>query len=114
VQPTSDDSQLNDIAQLAESQSTVEALISETRSSAASHLQSAQEMSLLRHSLTDELSVLSREMVSSISDVQGKPTLLEDIETLHRGLKELESVQDYVRIIERALKLRYVTYIKYI
>lgn len=36
-----------------------------------------------------------------------QPTLLEDLETLQRNLKELESVKSYVQIIHRALYLRY-------
>jgi len=42
-----------------------------------------------------------------MSDEERKATLLEDIETLHRILKELQSVKGYVQIIEHALKLRY-------
>ncbi|KAF9243838.1 TIP-1 family-domain-containing protein [Melanogaster broomeanus] len=33
------------------------------------------------------------------------PTLLEDVETMHRALKELESVRSYVAVVERALVL---------
>lgn len=97
------------VAQLSISQSNVANLISETRSSAELHLNSAQELSLLRHSLTDELSYLSHELVSSMSEAKIGPTLLEDIETLHRSLKELESVKSYVQIIEHALELRSLT-----
>src|SRR5258708_4345094 len=35
-----------------------------------------------------------------------QPTLLQDLETLHRNLKELESVKSYVQVIHRALYLR--------
>jgi len=35
-----------------------------------------------------------------------QPTLLEDLETLQRNLKELESVKSYVQVIHRALSLR--------
>lgn len=76
-------------------------------------MHSAQELSLLRHSLTDELSYLSRELVSSMSDGETTPTLLEDIETLHRSLKELGSVKSYLRIIQHALTLRFVSSHKY-
>ncbi len=48
---------------------------------------------LERHSLADELASLSQDLVSSLSDVNRPPTLLEDIETLHRNLKELKSVK---------------------
>lgn len=35
-----------------------------------------------------------------------QPTILEDLETLQRNLKELESVKSYVQVIHRALSLR--------
>lgn len=42
-----------------------------------------------------------------MSDSQDtKATLLEDLETMHRNLKELESIKVYVQIVERALQLR--------
>ena len=36
-----------------------------------------------------------------------QPTLLEDLETLQRNLKELESVKSYVQVVHRALFLRW-------
>ncbi len=95
-------------AQLAHSQSNVDAVIARTREKATEHLHTAQELSLLRHSLADELSFLSGELVSSLSGPEEGPTLLEDLEALHRSLKELESVKGYVQVIEHALKLRCV------
>ncbi|KAF7792493.1 hypothetical protein EIP86_003534 [Pleurotus ostreatoroseus] len=73
---------------------------------AVKHIHTAQELSLLRHSLADELSFLSQELVSTLDGPEGEPTLLEDIETLHRNLKELQSVKGYIQVIEHALKLR--------
>lgn len=70
-----------------------------------SYRHSAQELSLKRHTLADELASLSQDFVSSLSDVDPSPTLLEDIETLHRNLKELKSVKEYVQIIKHALNL---------
>ncbi len=93
-------------AQLVQSQSAVDVVIGQTREKSAEHLHTAQELSLLRHSLADELSFLSGELVSSLSEPEEGPTLLEDLEALHRGLKELESVKGYVQVIEHALKLR--------
>ncbi|GBE78415.1 hypothetical protein SCP_0113030 [Sparassis crispa] len=92
-------------AQLSQFRIDVDALIVQSRSDAQTQLHTAQELSLLRHSLADELSSLSEELVSSLAASDGKPTLLENLETLHRLLKELESVRSYVQIIERALKL---------
>ncbi|THH21006.1 hypothetical protein EW146_g461 [Bondarzewia mesenterica] len=90
---------------LAESERNLDALIAETRTSVSEHLHSAQELSLLRHSLADELSSLTSELVSSMSDDQRTPTLLEDIESMHRNLKELESIKAYVQVVQQALKL---------
>jgi hypothetical protein len=80
--------------------------LAETRETVAIHLHSAQELSLLRHSLSDELSQLSSELESTISDERGRPTLLEEIEGLHRGLRELSTVRDYVKVIAHGLALR--------
>ncbi|KAI0724222.1 RINT-1 family protein [Cerioporus squamosus] len=76
---------------LAHSQSSVDAVIARTREKATEHLHTAQELSLLRHSLADELSFLSGELVSSLSGPEEGPTLLEDLEALHRSLKELRA-----------------------
>ncbi|KAF7978890.1 hypothetical protein HWV62_44393 [Athelia sp. TMB] len=92
-------------SQLSISQSNVDKLVADTRATAEAHLHSAQELSLLRHSLTDELAYLSQELVSAMSESETGPTLLEDVESLHRSLKELESVKGYVQIIDHALKL---------
>ncbi|KAL0950725.1 hypothetical protein HGRIS_007501 [Hohenbuehelia grisea] len=59
----------------------------------------------MRHSLVDELSYLTQELTSSLSDEGRKPTLLEDIETLHRNLKELQSLKSYVQVVEHSLRL---------
>ena len=75
---------------------------------AENYLNTAQELSLLRHSLNDDLSDLTRELVSLGYNEERKPMLLEDLETLHRNLKELQSVKQYVQIIERVLVLRWV------
>lgn len=96
------------VAQLTQSQLGVDALIEETKASTNAHIHHAQELSLLRHSLADELSSLSQELISSVGDPDRRPTLLEDVETLHRNLKELESIKGYVQVIQHALRLRYV------
>ncbi|KII93691.1 hypothetical protein PLICRDRAFT_101630 [Plicaturopsis crispa FD-325 SS-3] len=93
--------------QLLRSQSDITTLLESTRAEAASHIHSAQELALLRHSLSDEVAFLSRELVSAFSDAdeERRPTLLEDIETMHRNLKELESVRGYVQVVEHSLSL---------
>lgn len=73
----------------------------------AGHLQTAQILSLLRHSLADKLSDLSQELGTLEYNEDREPMLLEDLETLHRNLKELQSVKEYVQVIHHALTLRY-------
>ncbi|KAJ7356913.1 TIP-1 family-domain-containing protein [Mycena albidolilacea] len=92
-------------ANLATSQASVDALVSQTREAAQNHTRTAQSLSLQRHSLNDELSYLFNQLTSAMSDGDSESTLLEDIETLHRNLKELQSVKGYVQVIEHALKL---------
>lgn len=94
------------IVQFINSQAEVDELMLQTRNSIREQLYTAQELSLLRHSLTDELAFLSQQLVSSFSGPEGQPTLLEDIETLHRNLKELNSVKGYIQVIEHALAVR--------
>ncbi|KAG8803228.1 hypothetical protein FRC16_006461 [Serendipita sp. 398] len=65
----------------------------------------AQDAALARHILSDDLSALSEELVSSREHGLGQPTLLEDLEALHRNLKGLQHVQQYVRVIQQALSL---------
>ncbi|KAF7306558.1 hypothetical protein MIND_00447100 [Mycena indigotica] len=92
-------------AKLANSQEAIDKLLSQTREAALTHSNTAQDLSLQRHSLADELSYLSDKLTSAYSEENEGPTLLEDIETLHRNLKELESVKGYVQVIHHALKL---------
>jgi hypothetical protein len=80
--------------------------LAETRTSLVEHVHTAQELSLLRHSLTDELAFLNDELLSSLSDKGLGPSLLEDIETQHRNLKELENIKAYVQVIALALKYK--------
>ncbi|KAF9015481.1 TIP-1 family-domain-containing protein [Cyathus striatus] len=87
------------------SQSRINILLLEATDRAQRYANSAQELSLFRHSLADDISELPSELVSVMSDGDLNPTLLEDIETLHRNLKELENVKGYVMVIEHALKL---------
>ena len=94
------------LVQLSLSQSKIDALVADTRTATEAHLHTAQELALLRHSLADELLDLSQDLVSSMSDEDRSSTLLEDIEALHRNLKDLQSLKGYVQIIEHALKLR--------
>ncbi|KAH8120467.1 TIP-1 family-domain-containing protein [Phellopilus nigrolimitatus] len=92
-------------AQLASSRTGIDKLIQSTRNSTKEHIVNAQELSLLRHSLADELTGLSEELESVTSPGVSEPSLLEEIETLHRNLKELQSVKEYVQVIHRALQL---------
>ena len=93
--------------QLEISHAKVHTHINDTRNAAEEYRLAAQELSLQRHALADELSTLTRDLVSSLSDGNSRPTLLEDIETMHRNLKELNHVKSYVQVIEHGLRLRY-------
>lgn len=94
------------LVQFSSSQADLDQLLSNTRTSTDAYLHLARELSLLRHSLVDELSSLSDDFTSALSGGGSPPTLLEDIETLHRNLKELQSVKGYVQVIDYALRLR--------
>ncbi|KIJ45675.1 hypothetical protein M422DRAFT_227406 [Sphaerobolus stellatus SS14] len=94
-------------AELQNSQASVSQYIQSMLNTTRERLANARELSLSRHVLADELANLSSELVSSLSREAGntRPTLLEELESLHRNLKELESVRSYVGVLERALKL---------
>ncbi|SRR6266436_5139792 len=94
---------------MAASNSNIEKLRSEQVSSASLRLHSAQELSLLRHSLVDELSSLFGQLLSDHSQPDEPPTLLESLEAMHRTLREQESIKAYVQVIYRALQLRYAS-----
>jgi RAD50-interacting protein 1 len=68
-----------------------------------------QGLSLLRHSVADELAYLSEVLVSSMIGEGAQPTLLEDIEALQRVLKELQSLRSYLAIVHRIVSLRRVS-----
>ncbi|KAI0281623.1 TIP-1 family-domain-containing protein [Russula aff. rugulosa BPL654] len=87
------------------SNSDIEKLRSEQVTSASLRLHSAQELSLLGHSLADELTSLFGQLLSDHSQPDEPPTLLEDLEAMHRNLREQESIKAYVQVIHRALQL---------
>lgn len=82
--------------------------MTESRQAAQKNFEVAQNLSLLRHSLGDELSQLTNDLVLSNYQENRQPLLLEDLETLHRTLTELTSIKQYVQVIQRALQLRYI------
>lgn len=94
--------------QLIESEKEIDILTTTTRIEAILQLDKAKELASLRDSLEDDLAYLSHDLVSTLSPTgdDNRPTLLEDIETMHRALKELESVRSYVAVVERTLQLR--------
>lgn len=96
------------LVQLSSSNEQTRTLITHTRNSAEEQLTTSKELSLLRHSLADELSELSNELVSVLYDENRQPTILEDIEILHRDIKEFKSVKGYVQVIQHCLRLRFV------
>ena len=69
-------------------------------------VENARGLAFFRHSLADDLAALSEELLSAFDHGLGKATLLEDLETMQRSLRELENVRSYVQVIEQALRLR--------
>lgn len=84
----------------------VQKLRNEQATSTSLRLHSAQELSLLGHSLVDELSSLFEQLLSDHSQPDEPPTLLEDLEAMHRSLREQESIKAYIQVIHKALQLR--------
>ena len=93
---------------MAASNVNIEKLRSEQAASTSHHLHAAQELSLLGHSLVDELASLFGQLRSDHSQPDEPPTLLEELEAMHRCLREQESLKAYVQVIHRALLLRCV------
>ncbi|KAG8953229.1 hypothetical protein FRC04_002639 [Tulasnella sp. 424] len=77
--------------------------ITSTLASASTYLQSAKELSLTRHSLVDQLSTLTEELLPSEPGQQR--TLLEELEDLHARLNELQNSRNYVAVLDKALEL---------
>lgn len=85
------------------SQQETDKLLIETRNAAHSRIAEARELAFERHELADELSSLAKSLQEA---EDGGSTLFQDIDGLHRNLKELESVKGYVNVIHHALSLR--------
>jgi len=96
---------------LSASESNVVEFLRQTRQNLRTELEAAQNLSLLRHSLNDELSYLKDDLVSLNYDEVREPSLLEDLETLQRNLKELTSVKQYIQVIEHGLQLRCMLFV---
>ncbi|CUA72365.1 RINT1-like protein [Rhizoctonia solani] len=88
--------------QLGESQNLTDSFISKTTYQTKSLLDYAQELSLKRHLIADEISVLHDELVPAN---QGGVTVLSELEELHKRLTELEGAKSYVQVLERGLEL---------
>jgi hypothetical protein len=94
---------------MAASNADIQRLRTELAASVSDRLHNAQELSLLGHSLVDELTSLFGQLLSDHSQPDEPPTLLEELEAMHRCLREQESVKAYVQVIHRALLLRCMT-----
>lgn len=93
--------------QLWESERALEAFITKTRVEAITLLENARDLASQRDGIEDDLAYLSHCLVSSLSPAteDNVATLLEDIEAMHRTLKELQSVRSYVAVVQRGLTL---------
>ncbi|KAI6045100.1 RINT-1 family protein [Pisolithus marmoratus] len=92
---------------LLESEKALESFITKTRIEAITQLENARDLASQRDGLEDELAYLSHCLISSLSPAteDNVATLLEDIEVMHRTLKELENVRAYVAVVQRGLAL---------
>jgi hypothetical protein len=74
-------------------------------------LVTAKETALARYALTDDISALKDELTFASSTVvleAGPKTLLEDLESSHERLDQLEQARTYLRIVERGVHFRSV------
>ncbi|KAI6134109.1 TIP-1 family-domain-containing protein [Pisolithus croceorrhizus] len=93
--------------QLLESEKALETFITKTRVEAITQLENARDLASQRDGIEDDLAYLSHCLVSSLSPTteDNVATLLEDIEVMHRTLKELQNVRAYVAVVQRGLAL---------
>ncbi|KAG9013900.1 hypothetical protein FRB93_000281 [Tulasnella sp. JGI-2019a] len=92
--------------QLDASSSLLSKQIASASTSALTSLGAANELSLTRHSLADQLSSLSERLLPLTSGKGKQPrTLLEDMEELHAQLRNLQLTRDYLAVLERASAL---------
>ncbi|KAG9101209.1 hypothetical protein FS749_009374 [Ceratobasidium sp. UAMH 11750] len=90
--------------QLEESKARTDGLIADTIHQTQQFLEIAQEASLKRHVLADEISALQEELAPD-GDSRGKPSLLHELEQLHKRIAELEGAKVYMQVLERGLQL---------
>ncbi|GAB1517499.1 hypothetical protein RhiTH_000548 [Rhizoctonia solani] len=88
---------------LEDSQKSTDSFIYATVQRTGSLLDSAQELSLKRHLIADDILALRDEL--SPVDPKGKQTLLSELEELHKRIAELEGAKNYLQILERGLQL---------
>ena len=70
-------------------------------------LATAKETALARYALTDDIGVLKDELAVAPEVGPESKTLLEDLESSHERLDQLEQARTYLRIVERGLNLRF-------
>ncbi|KAF8744205.1 RINT-1 / TIP-1 family, partial [Rhizoctonia solani] len=88
---------------LEDSQKSTDSFIYATVQQTGSLLDSAQELSLKRHLIADDILALRDEL--SPVDPKGKQTLLSELEELHKRIAELEGAKNYLQVLERVLQL---------
>lgn len=93
------------MAKMSASQTDLDDFLRKARELTNEKREQGQELAHEYHSLTDDLSYLTEYLFSSMSDESRGPTILEDVETLHRNLKELENIKEYVQVIRHTLTL---------
>ncbi|CAE7218412.1 unnamed protein product [Rhizoctonia solani] len=87
---------------LGESQELTDKFISTTSHRTKSLLDHAQELSLRRHLIADDILALRDELAPA---EQRGTTLLSELEELQKRLRDLEGAKSYVQVLERGLEL---------
>ncbi|KAG8748050.1 hypothetical protein FRC10_009802 [Ceratobasidium sp. 414] len=90
--------------QLGESQAKTDGLVADAIRQTQQFLETAQEASLKRHTLADEISALQEELAPD-GESRGRPSLLYELEQLHKRIAELEGAKVYIQVLERGLQL---------
>jgi hypothetical protein len=100
---------LQPFRQFTSSESNKDAFIGEAFASAQTLVLKAQEASLSRHQLADELAQLLGELAPdpASSSTGRKEPFTRDLQYLHEKLQEFELSRNYVAVIQRALHLGY-------
>ncbi|KAG9127939.1 hypothetical protein FRC07_007177 [Ceratobasidium sp. 392] len=89
---------------LEDSQTKIDEFVADTIHQTQKLLETAQETSLKRHILADEVLALQEELTPD-DGPRRKPSLLHELEQLHNRIAELEGAKTYMQVLEQGLQL---------